>query len=86
MAGWALWDESSWDEPESGSSQEDSSRNDWKFVNQDIKNQNIKQDWVWLHNFLNIIFSFLYRFHCLTDHQEFDMTLRRNDVNNITFP
>ena len=33
------------------------------------------------HNFL-----FLYRFHCYTDHQEFNITLHRNDVSNVTFP
>ena len=33
------------------------------------------------HNFL-----FLYRFHCYTDHQEFNMTLHRNVVSNVTFP
>ena len=33
------------------------------------------------HNFL-----FLYRFHCYTDHQEFNMALHRNDVSNVTFP
>ena len=34
--------------------------------------------------FFNIILYFLYRFHCYTDHQELNMTLRRNDVSNVT--
>ena len=32
------------------------------------------------HNFL-----FLYRFHCFTDHQEFNMTLHRNDIYIFSF-
>ena len=34
--------------------------------------------------FFKHIFLFLYRFHCYTDHQEFNMTLHRNDVSNVT--